>query len=334
MAGQNRSATAYLSDLATDPERLFAHGFVPLLRYIDANSDSPYRLGYSISPKYDACRFGQTALLKFYPSAFTQVKFATNIPAFKLKNSYFGLFGMYGPLPTHLTEYAIERNEHHKDFVLTEFADVFHHRFISLFYRAWADAEPVVSLDKSSDDRFGGFLRCLSGAVDVKTSDSALFQQAMTGLYSHKSKSKGALAQILNQFLQLPVTIEEFSGQWYPIDHHELTRLGQNMAVLGQTAVVGRSSFQRAYCFTINIGPLNFEEYQRFFLQPSLFEQIRKHSMAFVGAEFDIRIALVLKPFQSKPAQLNHHRLGQTTWLQSSVGSLTHNKAVVVYRNS
>jgi len=333
MAGQNRSATAYLSELVTDPQRLFAHGFVPLLRYIDANSDSPYRLGYSISPKYDSCRFGQTPLLKFYPSAFTQVKLAAHIPAFKLKNSYFGLFGMYGPLPTHLTEYAIERNEQYKDFVLSEFADVFHHRFISLFYRAWADAEPVVSLDKIDDDRFGGFLRCLSGSTDVSAPVTDVLQQALTGLFSHKNKSKGALAQILSEFLQLPVFVEEFSGQWYPIENNELTRLGRSTAVLAKTAVAGRSSFQRAYCFTINIGPLDFEEYQRFFLQPSLFKQIRKHSVAFAGIEFDIRIALVLKPFQSKPTKLNHSRLGQTTWLQSSARNITQNKALVVYRN-
>ena len=56
--------------------------------------------------------------------------------------SFFGLFGPDGPLPLHLTEYARDRRRNHRDPTFERFADLFHHRALSLFYRAWANAQP------------------------------------------------------------------------------------------------------------------------------------------------------------------------------------------------
>jgi type VI secretion system protein ImpH len=75
----------------------------------------------------------------------------------------FGLFGPNGPLPVHMTEYARERIHHHQDTSLSAFADLFHHRLTLLFYRAWADAQPAVSLDRADNKRFEGYLASLIG---------------------------------------------------------------------------------------------------------------------------------------------------------------------------
>ena len=66
----------------------------------------------------------------------------------------FGLFGPNGPLPIHLTEYARERLQHGGDATLCRFLDVFHHRFLALFYKAWAQAQPHVNRDRPAQDRF------------------------------------------------------------------------------------------------------------------------------------------------------------------------------------
>ncbi len=73
----------------------------------------------------------------------------------------FGLFGPNGPLPLHLTEYARERRRHHSDNTLSAFADLFHHRLILLFYRAWADAQSVNSLDRPDGHRFVDYVASL-----------------------------------------------------------------------------------------------------------------------------------------------------------------------------
>ena len=38
------------------------------------------------------------------------------------------------------------------------FADLFHHRMLSFFYRAWAQAQPTVSFDRPEADRFGAYV--------------------------------------------------------------------------------------------------------------------------------------------------------------------------------
>lgn len=60
----------------------------------------------------------------------------------RLEQFFFGLGGPNGPLPLHLTEYMRERQRNHADPTSKRFLDVFHHRLLSLFYRAWAEARP------------------------------------------------------------------------------------------------------------------------------------------------------------------------------------------------
>ena len=153
MANSNRLATHYLNELTQSPEALNKQGFEGLLRYLDANSPLHQRLGYSISIKQDGYRLGQTPLMHFHASAFTNVTTTPTTGVYKLNNAYWGLFGINGPLPAHFTEYAIERKSRYNDVTLTEFCDVFHHRFISLFYRAWADAQPAISHDFALSNR-------------------------------------------------------------------------------------------------------------------------------------------------------------------------------------
>jgi len=60
----------------------------------------------------------------------------------------FGLLGPNGPLPIHVTEYARHRLRHAGDATLSRFLDLFNHRFLALFYRAWAQAQPHVNRDR------------------------------------------------------------------------------------------------------------------------------------------------------------------------------------------
>ena len=46
-----------------------------------------------------------------------------------------GLFGPNGPLPLHITEYVRDRIRNQNDPTLVAFADIFHHRILSLFVR-------------------------------------------------------------------------------------------------------------------------------------------------------------------------------------------------------
>ena len=51
----------------------------------------------------------------------------------------------------------------HHDPTLVRFLDIFHHRMLSLFYRAWANTEPTVSFDRPHTDRFSDYVGAMAG---------------------------------------------------------------------------------------------------------------------------------------------------------------------------
>ncbi|MBX4144998.1 type VI secretion system baseplate subunit TssG, partial [Ralstonia pickettii] len=104
-------------------------------------------LGHAVRPRDEPVRLGQRPSLAFAASMLAGVTDDGTVPP-RIAIHGFGLFGPNGPLPTHLTEYAHERAAQHDDPTFAAFADLFHHRLILLFYRAWADAQPTVTLDR------------------------------------------------------------------------------------------------------------------------------------------------------------------------------------------
>lgn len=335
MANSNRLAKRYLDDLTQAPDELYQQGFAPLLRYLDANAPLAARIGYSVSPKQDCVRFGQTPLMHFYSSAFTNVTFNKNSGEYKLKNSYWGLFGINGPLPSHLTEYAIERNYRLKDKTFTEFLDIFHHRFISLFYRAWADAQPTVSHDRPEQDSFRKRLTAISGDEASGTdtfSQNKNIHQYMSGLYSQKNRSGTALSQILSEYLGLNVWLEEFQGCWYELQPHEQTQLGKKNAVLGIDSIVGGRTYQCNFNFDINIGPVTYKQYTNLLHNKKYLKTVANLTKKMVGQEYNFTIKIVLKAHQTQSCHLGSARLGINSWCQNKSSHLMQSDPVIIHK--
>ena len=80
----------------------------------------------------------------------------------RLLVNFFGLFGPDGPLPLHLTEYARDRRRNFRDPTLQRFADIFHHRALSLLWRAWADSAAHAEFRPAGR---GSLRRSMSGAL-------------------------------------------------------------------------------------------------------------------------------------------------------------------------
>ncbi|WP_275593051.1 type VI secretion system baseplate subunit TssG [Rhizobium sp. C104] len=140
----------FLSSLGAEPH---ACDFFQALRRIDAISSDRPRLGESSGPSLDRVRIAQQPSLAFPTRSIAGVTaHEENDPV--ISTYAFGLFGPHGPLPLHLTEYALLRQHNAADETLIRFADTFHHRMASFFFRAWAEGEPTVSYDRPQEDRF------------------------------------------------------------------------------------------------------------------------------------------------------------------------------------
>src|SRR5262249_24855845 len=133
------------------------------LRRLDAAHPQPPRLGEAHRPRYEPRRVPQPAYLDLAPAPVSSIARSPQDGRTVLGQRVFGLLGPNGPLPLHLTELARERQLHHGDRTLQAFLDLLTQRFSMLFYRAWAQAQPVVGLDRPGIPPVHRWLGSLAG---------------------------------------------------------------------------------------------------------------------------------------------------------------------------
>ena len=181
----------------------------------------------------------------------------------------FGLFGPNGPLPLHITEYARERLRHAGDPTLSRFLDIFHHRFLALFYRAWAQAQPHVNRDRPEGRSLHGLRRRVRRHVAAALRDrDALPDLAKffhVGALIRQVRNAEGLTHILQHFFRVPVQIEEFVGHWMTLERaraHLPRRREARRS--GSGAVLGGRVWDRQHKFRIHLGPLTLRQYESF----------------------------------------------------------------------
>jgi len=311
----------------------FRFDFFETLRLIEAlNPDKP-RLGNSIKASDDPVLLGQEPELHFPPSTLASYAAREKFHP-RLAVNFFGLFGPQGPLPLHLTEYARERSRNHHDPTFARFADIFHHRMLSLFYRAWANARPTVSFDRPQEDRFGFYVGTLFGlSGEAMSNRDALADNAKrfyAGRLAAQNKCPEGLQAILADLLALRVRIVEFIGEWMEIQQNDQTRLGLSpeVASLGQSALLGGFVWGCQHKFRIVLGPVTLAQYLALLPGGAALAQLVAVVRNYIGDELVWDAQLLLqkqqvpkelalgRPAQPNTASLNGDaRLGWSMWL-------------------
>ncbi len=94
----------------------------------------------SVTPLNEVVRFRSNASLRFPPSQIYEITETLDEYSDKTKMEMFvnfmGMLGIVGVLPVHYTELAIERARY-GDRTMWSFLDIFTHRAVSMFFRAW-----------------------------------------------------------------------------------------------------------------------------------------------------------------------------------------------------
>src|SRR5262249_2750331 len=153
------------------------------------------------------------------------------------------------------TEYARERRRNNADPAFQRFADLFHHRALSLFFRAWADVRPVVSYDRPSEDRFGNYLGALIGLSTPSLRDRDgmpdLTKLHFAGPLAGQTRHAAGLAAILSTFFDVPVSVQSFVGSWLQLPQADLSRLSgsETTAALGRSTLLGGRVWSRQHKF-------------------------------------------------------------------------------------
>jgi type VI secretion system protein ImpH len=320
-AGQSQDSVAALEALAARPTRftLFA-----ALRLLEAAHREGPRLAESRKAQDDAVRLAQPAHLFFAPcdvSAFAAEEGGKP----RLRQYSFGMLGPNGALPLHLTEHAHERERQHDDPTFTDFINTFQHRLISLFYRAWANADPSVNFDRPNADRFVGYVGALLGiAPESSRGRDAVVDFAKLsrcGQFAPQGRSAEGLEAVLADYFELPVRIEPFVGTWLKIPPEAYCRLGgeRDYALLGSGATLGQASWQCQHKFEIVVGPLHLQEFSDFLPGSRALRELRALVQLYTNDEWAWQLRLLLRDVEVPPVTLGvQGRLGWTTWLSNT----------------
>jgi type VI secretion system protein ImpH len=323
MAGTDRKTADHLAELTRALQaRPYEFGFYQVLRSIECLYAERPRLGASQRPADDPIRLAQEPAMTFEASSLTGFEPGKDGKPHRLMVRLLGLLGPNGPLPLHLTEYAQARKRDFGDRTFAKFLDVFHHRMLSLFYRAWANNEPTVSFDRPEADRFADYVGSLAGlgmsSLRKRDDISDHTKFYYSGRLAVQAKCAEGLQAILTDYLNIPVAIEEFVGEWMPLPQENICRLGIDKVngTLGQSVIVGSNVWGSQQKFRIILGPLGIEDYVRLLPTGDRIRRLIALIRNYIGDELAWDVRLILKREELPATRLDgNSRLGWTSWL-------------------
>lgn len=307
----------------------YAHDFYLTMRRIEAYAAPGPRVGRAARPAQEHVRLGQDPDLDFAPASMTSFVEGKAGPP-RLGVRFYGLYGPQGPMPTHVTEYARERQRHHADPTLVRFSDIFHRRLLALFFRAWGNAQPAVHADRPDDDQYGKWVSALFGAAPPafrgRTDVPDHARRFRAGLLSHTTRHAEGLTRLLSDYFRMPVRIESFAGHWLSLEPGDVTRLGSGSvaeprAQLGVSAVAGSKVWDRQYRFRIHLGPLTLAQYRSMLPGQVALRRLRDWVQQYLGLALSWDVRVGLKASEVPALRLGGREgLGWSTWLPTAAG--------------
>jgi type VI secretion system protein ImpH len=313
---------ALLSHVQREP---WAHDFFALMRRIDALRPDAPRTGRTRRPSQEALRLAQQPELDFAPAPLAALQPRSEL-APRLTVRFTGLLGPQGPMPLHLTEHVRGRAHQHGDATAAHFLDLFHHRALALFFRAWAQAQPTVHLDRPHDDRYLSWLGAVAGLPPAVQSLPPHALAFRAGQLAARSRHPEALCKVLRDYFGVPVAVEQHVGQWLRVESADRSRLGfagnraersgAAAAQLGRNANAGSRAWDRQYRFRLHLGPLTRAQYHAFLPGGSAWRALADWVRLLAGPDLVWELQLVLEPRARPLARLDRSvQLGVTTWL-------------------
>jgi type VI secretion system protein ImpH len=322
MAGSDgQTPDPLIARLAAEP---YGYDFYAALRLLQQHFATKPRIGYSLSPNEDPVRFAQSPSLDFAPSTLESVKQKDAAHPPVLYSRHFGLFGPNGPLPICLTEYAHERLLHFGDPTFAAFCNVFHHRLMSFFFRAWADANKAVDLDRPAEQGWSDFLGSLIGigmeSLHNRNSVPDRAKYYFAGRLVHQSRNAEGLGAIVQDFFGVRTEVLSFFGRWLNLPKTSVCKLGEsrNTGTLGASVIVGSRFWTCQLHFRLRMGPMKLVEYERLLPTGSSFSRLCDWVRQYIGDHYSWDAQLVLAREEVPATQIGRAgRLGWTTWLKT-----------------
>jgi type VI secretion system protein ImpH len=308
-------AVTFLRNLESEPWRF---DYFTVLRHLERIFADRPRIGDSATRREELVQLGQDPFMDFPASNLARVVLDDDKPP-KVFVKYLGLLGPQGALPLATTEEAYHYVLSQDD-AFPRFLDIFNHRFIQLFFRAWADSRPIVQHDRPKADRFVAYIGSAIGIGSKpyqnldRVPDAA--KLGFAGLIGAQAKCASRLAGAVRGLFNVKAEVEEFVGSRLMIEATEWTILGGRYNRLGQDTLLGRTVFSVQDKIRVRIFTKNLAQYIRFLPTGDLCEPLADFVFFYNGEQLDWDVELAIPSGAAEPMRIGKFgQLGWTSWM-------------------
>lgn len=328
-------------------EEGYAFQFFQAVRLLEKLQPDRVPVGLDGPPHAETVRFRAHLSLAFPPSQIYEIERPTaELPLPAMTVTFLGLTGPSGVLPAHYTELLLRLRRGEKwpeQNSLRDWLDLFNHRLLSLFHRAWQKYRFLLPYERGEYARTEPdlFTRCLFSLqglgmpslrerlrVAIPAPPAPLDEEAPRanvlaqvddlvllyygGLLAHRPRCAVSLEALLQDYFGFGVEVRQFRGQWLLLDaanQSALGNLGPNNT-LGHDVVAGERVWDVQGKFRIRLGPLDYARFTEF--TPDRTPVPRRKALFLLlhlvrlygGPEFAFDVQLVLEAAAVPPCQL------------------------------
>jgi type VI secretion system protein ImpH len=293
-------------------------------------------VGLDAPPDREATRFRAQPALSFPPAEVSKLVPAKADRPHEMVVSFFGLTGPSGVLPQHYTALLLSRIRA-RDYSLRDCLDLFNHRLISLFHRAWEKYRLPFGFERfrleGGPDSTDPVTTCIYSLVGFGTDglrgrlsipDPAFLYYA--GLFAHEPRSALGLEGLLTDYFGLAMRVEQAFPQWLTLVGEDLSHIpdddhpdGRHVR-LGMDLIVGEDVLDGQSKFRVRVGPVGYADFQKFFPDSAGLRALSELTRSYVGPEFEFDVLMLLKPEEMPFCRLqtegeNASWLGWNTWI-------------------
>jgi type VI secretion system protein ImpH len=153
----------------------------------------------------------------------------------------------------------------------------------------------------------------------LKVRDDSLLYYG--GLLALRPRSAAALQRIIEDYFEVAVEIEQFTGAWYRLDAKDLCvfdKASTESEQLGGGAIVGDEIWHQQSGVRLHLGPMPLEQYLDFLPAGTAYAPLQSLAKFAGRGELDFEVRLILKQEDVPACELGGApRLGWTSWAKT-----------------
>lgn len=241
----------------------------------------------------------------------------------EITTTFMGLVGVSSPLPTVMTEDVLQNESEGAS--LQNFYDIFHHRLLSLFYRAWKRSRLHIDHRSDGQDRLTRRVLAFVGIDGFGTTPTLglppIDLLGLAPLLGVRTRSGRTLELVLERvFPGIGVGVESFRERRVILTDEQRAQLGVRNGTLGTNFTIGRSVLDRSGRFGVQIGPVDYNLFEALLPGGQHHTKLREVVQQFTRGVLEAEVEVLLNEDETPRFQLGSKgsQLGVTTTLRTT----------------